>query len=335
MYHPTTRALAVLELLQTHRRMSGSELAQRLGVDRRTLRRYISALEELGIPIAAERGRHGAYMLVAGYKLPPMLFSPDEALALAVGLVAARSLGLSEAAIAVESAQAKLERVMPLQMKRRVRSLGETVALDLARAGASASNEALLAMSEAAQLRQRVHLRYRSAQGDDSARDFDAYGLAFRGGSWFAVGWCHLRKDLRSFRLDRVLEVRGLDSQFVRPKDFDAIGYLAASISALPRAILVELLLDTDLATARQHVHTSLGVLEAGDGGVLLRSHEDDLAWYARQLARLPFAFVVQQPRELRGELRKHAEHLRRVAGSAAPRAHGKQAPQRVSRSQT
>jgi predicted DNA-binding transcriptional regulator YafY len=335
MYHPTTRALAVLELLQTHRRMSGSELAQRLGVDRRTLRRYISALEELGIPIAAERGRHGAYMLIAGYKLPPMLFSPDEALALAVGLVAARSLGLSEAAIAVESAQAKLERVMPLQMKRRVRSLGETVALDLARAGASASNEALLALSESAQARQRVHLRYRSAQGDESARDFDAYGLAFRSGSWFAVGWCHLRKDLRSFRLDRVLDVHALDTQFVRPNDFDAIGYLAASISALPRAILVELLLDADLATARQHVHTSLGVLEETDKGLVLRSHEDDLAWYARQLAQLPFAFTVQQPNELRGELRKHAEQLRRVAGSATPRVRSQRVPQRSTRSQT
>ena len=77
MYRPTTRALAVLELLQTHRRMSGSELARRLQVDVRTLRRYIVMLEELGIPIAAERGRHGAYMLVAGYKLPPMMFSED------------------------------------------------------------------------------------------------------------------------------------------------------------------------------------------------------------------------------------------------------------------
>src|SRR5471030_1953064 len=98
MYHPTTRALAVLELLQTHRRMSGPELARRIGVDGRTLRRYIAVLEELGIPIASERGRHGAYMLVAGYKLPPMMFSDDEALALAVGLVAARGLGLSQAA---------------------------------------------------------------------------------------------------------------------------------------------------------------------------------------------------------------------------------------------
>ena len=93
MYHPTTRVLGVLELLQTHGRMSGAELARRVKVDARTLRRYIARLEEIGVPITTERGRYGAYMLVAGYKLPPMMFTDEEALALSVGLLAARSLG--------------------------------------------------------------------------------------------------------------------------------------------------------------------------------------------------------------------------------------------------
>src|ERR1044072_2493978 len=96
MSRPTTRVLTVLELLQTHGRMSGAELARRLEVDRRTVRRYIVMLEELGIPITAERGRDGAYMLVAGFKLPPMMFTDDEVLALSVGLDDARGLGLCE-----------------------------------------------------------------------------------------------------------------------------------------------------------------------------------------------------------------------------------------------
>src|SRR5258708_19197010 len=125
MPRPTTRVLAVLELLQTHGRMSGAELARRIEVDGRTVRRYISMLEELGIPITAERGRDGAYMLVAGFKLPPMMFTDDEALALSVGLLAARGLGLADAAPAVASAQAKLERVMPASLKRRGRAGGE------------------------------------------------------------------------------------------------------------------------------------------------------------------------------------------------------------------
>ncbi|MBC7988183.1 MAG: HTH domain-containing protein, partial [Luteimonas sp.] len=131
MERPTTRVLAVLELLQAQGRMSGSALAARIGVDGRTLRRYIAMLEELGIPITTERGRHGGYLLVAGFKLPPMMFTDDEALALSVGLLAARGLGLADAAPAVASAQAKLERVMPGNLKRRVRAVDETVALDL------------------------------------------------------------------------------------------------------------------------------------------------------------------------------------------------------------
>src|SRR6185295_2658436 len=133
MAGPTARVLAALELLQTHGRMTGSELARRLRVDPRTVRRYMVALEELGIPITAELGRDGGYMLVAGFKLPPMMFDDDEALALSGGLLAARGLGLAEGTPAIASAQAKLERVMPATLNRRVRAVDETVALDLLR----------------------------------------------------------------------------------------------------------------------------------------------------------------------------------------------------------
>src|SRR5258708_5478898 len=126
MSRPTTRMLAVLELLQTHGRISGAELARRLAVGRRTVRRYIAALEDLGIPLTAERGSAGGYKLVAGFKLPPMMFTDDEALALSVGLLAARGLGLAAAAPAPASAQAKLERVMPANLNHRVRAVSQT-----------------------------------------------------------------------------------------------------------------------------------------------------------------------------------------------------------------
>jgi len=131
MYHPTTRVLAVLALLQAHGRMSGSELAQRLEVNIRTLRRYIIMLQDLGIPIEAERGRNGAYVLSAGFKLPPMMFTNEEALALTIGLISARRLHLADTDRAIESAFAKLERVMPLDLKSRVRALTETITLGL------------------------------------------------------------------------------------------------------------------------------------------------------------------------------------------------------------
>ena len=170
MSRPTTRVLTVLELLQTHGRMSGAELARRLEVDRRTVRRYIAALEELGIPITAERGRDGAYMLVAGFKLPPMMFTEDEALALSVGLLAARGLGLAEAAPAVASAQAKLERVMPASLKRRVRAVDETVTLDLSRSTAPGDNAALVALSVASRRVSRVRRARAGGRGRAAAR---------------------------------------------------------------------------------------------------------------------------------------------------------------------
>ncbi|WP_211443167.1 helix-turn-helix transcriptional regulator [Collimonas humicola] len=310
MYHPTTRVLAVLELLQTHGRMSGAEMAARLEIDGRTLRRYIVTLEEMGIPITTERGRHGGYALMAGFKLPPMMFTDDEALALAIGLLAARSLGLAEAAPAVASAQAKLERIMPANLKRRVSAVDETVRLDLSQATSPDNNAALITLSAAAQNRQRVHLHYRSAQGDDSERDFDAYGLAYRGGRWYVAGMCHLRKDVRSFRLDRVRQVQLLAQQFTRPPAFDALAHLSFSVATIPRAFAVEVLLKTDLISAREHLFDAIGIFEQTEEGVLLHNQSDDLDWFARQLARLPFAFEIRQPPALRDAVRLCAQRL-------------------------
>jgi predicted DNA-binding transcriptional regulator YafY len=311
MYHPTTRVLAVLEMLQTNARISGTEMARRLEVDGRTLRRYIEMLQDLGIPIVAERGRHGAYSLVPGFKLPPLMFTDDEAIALTLGLHAARGLGLSEAAPAVESARAKLERVLPAPLRGRVRALSESVALDLTNAiGPDMDPAALTILSAGAQQRRRVHFSYRAADGAETERDFDPYGLAFREGRWYVVGHCHLRNGLRSFRLDRVLSVELRDAAFERPADFDTLAHLALNIATLPRALPVEVLLRTDLAMARLEVMGAMGLLEAADDGVLLRGRTDDAAWYAQQLARLPFAFEVRAPDAVREALRQHAQTL-------------------------
>jgi predicted DNA-binding transcriptional regulator YafY len=317
MPRPTTRVLALLELLQTHARLSGAELAERLQVDRRTVRRYITALEELGIPITAERGRDGGYMLVAGFKLPPMMFTEDEALALSVGLLAARGLGLAQAAPAVDSAQSKLERVMPQNLKRRVRSVDETVTLDLKRPVAPPDNLALAALAAAAQARWRVHLRYRPPQGSPTERDFDAYGLAYMAGRWYTVGMCHLRGGVRSFRLDRIERIEPLPGprSFERPKNFDALAHLKLSIATLPRAHAVEVLLETDLETARRELYSALGLLEWTERGVLLHAQADDLRWFAQELSRLPFGFAVLSPPGLRRALALHARRLERLSG--------------------
>jgi predicted DNA-binding transcriptional regulator YafY len=317
---PVTRVLAVLELLQTHGRLAGSDLARRLEVDPRTVRRYIVALEEIGIPITAERGRDGAYMLVPGFKLPPMMFTDDEALALSLGLLAARGLGITEAATAVESAQAKLERVTPAPLKRRVRAIGETVALELSRPRALFDNAVLASLSAAAQTATRVRMRYRARESEETERDFDPYGLAYRVGRWYAVGHCHLRRGLRSFRLDRVLQVRPVAANFVRPSGFDALEHLRRSMATLPRSFAVEVLLDTDLQTAQRELFPAAGVLEWVGSGVLLRGQVDDLRWFARELARLPFRFEIRRPTALRDALASVARQLLRASRETSSR---------------
>ncbi len=315
MYHPTTRVLAVLEMLQAHGRMTGAEMAGRLEVNIRTLRRYVTMLQDLGIPIVAERGRNGAYELTSGFKLPPMMFTNDEAHALALGLVAARGLGIADAASAVESAQAKLERVLPLELKGRVRALSETITLDVEGTGNGTSNKVMALLSRAAQSGHRVRMRYGARGGAETVREFDAYGLARHAKQWYVVGMCHLRKDVRSFRVDRIRGVELLDARFVRPEDFDVRGHVVRGIATMPREFGFEVLLKTDMETARRQVFEVLGALEECEGGVLLRGSATELDWLACELARFTFPFEIRSPHSLRAALRERARELIEIAG--------------------
>ncbi|MBC7875666.1 MAG: YafY family transcriptional regulator [Anaerolineales bacterium] len=315
MYHPTTRVLAVLALLQAHGRMPGPELAQRLEVNIRTLRRYIIMLQDLGIPIESERGRNGAYVLSAGFKLPPMMFTNEEALALTVGLISARRLNLADTDRAIESAFAKLERVMPLDLKSRVRALTETITLDQSTASSTPPSEVVLStMSSAAQLHQRVHIGYHPTQGEDTERDFDPYGLTYYLNKWYVVGYCHLRQDLRSFRLDRITQIKEINTHFERPEGFDPLAHMMQAIATLPRKYAFELLLKTDITRAQHEVFDVLGVLEAHKDGIIMRGSVEDLDWLARQLSVFSFDFVVREPEELKVELQKHSEKLASLA---------------------
>ena len=317
MYHPTTRVLAVLALLQAHGRMSGAELAQRLEVNIRTLRRYIIMLQDLGIPIEAERGRNGAYILSAGFKLPPMMFTNEEALALTVGLISARRLNLADTDRAIESAFAKLERVMPLDLKSRVRALTETITLDQSPVSSTPPSEVVLsAMSGAAQLQQRVHIQYHSDQAEDTERDFDPYGLTYYLQKWYVVGYCHLRQGLRSFRLDRITHINTIATHFKRPEGFDPLAHMMQAIATMPRKYSFGLLLKTDMDTAQKEVFDVLGVLEPDKDGVIMRGSVEDLDWLARQISIFSFDFVVREPEELKTELVKHSMKLATLANA-------------------
>jgi len=310
MAKPTSRVLAALDMLQTGGRIRGAELATRLGVDARTVRRYIAQLVDLGIPVESERGCDGGYALRAGYRLPPMMFGPDETLAVAVGLRAAAQLGLEDIAPALAAVQAKLERVLPRGVRERLGEIERSVALDLARPRASGSASALRMLSAATHARQRVRLNYAAADGVSSQREFDPYGVAFRGGQWYVVGHCRLRDALRAFRLDRIGAVEPLPASFGRPEHFDVLAYLTDAVATLPRQHAVEVLLRTDLAAARAHIAPELATLTQTGQGVRLLAQTDSLAWMARVLAALPWQFDIVRPAALRKELAAHARQL-------------------------
>lgn len=319
MYSPTTRLLTVLELLQSYKQMSGSEIARRLEVDGRTVRRYIVMLQDIGIPVEAERGPYGAYQLERGYKMPPLMFTDAEAIALTLGLLVIREFHFPVDVAAVEGALAKTERVLPEKVLYQVRGLQEAITFNVASPFSSPppillQNDFVATLSSAAQQRQRVFLRYQSWGGDDSEREFDPYGIVFNEGFWYTCGYCHLRQDLRTFRLDRITALDARTQSFERPADFDALAYVLSSITMMPGADQVEVLMETTMEHAQEVISPILGTLEVVEKGVLFRRSASQLGWVAHILLSLDFPVHIIQPDELRDMLRQIAAKALQIA---------------------
>lgn len=323
MYHPTTRVLTVLELLQSHARLSAREIAARLEVSPRTVRHYIAMLQDLGIPVEGERGRYGAYRLRPGFRLPPLMFTEDEAVALTLGLLTARSFGLTVATPAVEGALAKVERVLPERIRERVQAVQATVKIDTASPYLAPASETLVLFSSAAQARRQVWLRYEAWSGAESERHVDTYGVVHHGGRWFAAGWCHLRADVRVFRLDRVRAIALLDDSFTRPSEIDVVELVVRSIAETPGHWPVEVLLETSLSEAQTLIAPSMAILSETEHGVLMRCAVQQLDWLARFLLSLPCLIQIRGPDALRDELRQIGQRATALAtGELVPAAH-------------
>jgi predicted DNA-binding transcriptional regulator YafY len=308
MYSPTTRLLTVLELLQSKSAVSGPELAKKLEVEVRSVRRYITMLRDMGIPVESDVGRFGSYYLRPGFRLPPLMFTNHEILAIVLGLMAARHLGLSRA-LAVESAAAKIERVLPDELRERARALQGALTLNIPISQAS-SEEIIAILSIATYQHQQVWLAYHGRDSDKTERVIDSYGVVYHSGFWYSVGYCHLRADVRTFRLDRVREIKLLETPFTPPPNFDALEYLLTKIATLPDEWFVEVLLKTSLANGQQQVSRATGLLEETEDGVLLRMRAESLGWAARFLVSLNCPIVVIRPPELRDELRRLAHFI-------------------------
>jgi predicted DNA-binding transcriptional regulator YafY len=315
MYSPTTRLLTALELLQSYKQMSGAELARRLEVDVRSVRRYIVMLQDMGIPIEAERGPYGAYRLMRGYKLPPLMFTDTEAIAVTLGLMAIRAYGFPVDIAAVEGALAKTERVLPDKLHHQTRALKESVTLRILPLPPQSQNNYIASMSSAALKGQTVLLSYRAWKGEETQRRFDPYGIVLNEGYWYASGYCHLRDDLRTFRLDRIQALEPTDATFERPADFDPLAHVLNSLASMPGVYQVEILLKTTLENARCVLPSDEGTLEETAQGIIYRRSTDRLHWTAEMLLGLDFPLVVRQPEQLRQVLREIAARALKIAG--------------------
>ena len=311
----TLRLFALLDLLQGGGWVSGPELARRLEVEPRMLRRDLVRLQEIGIPIESERGRHGGYRLRPGYRLPPLMLSDDEAAAVTLALRSARELGFATAAPAIETASAKIRRVLPASLRMRVQALEEALGFSgRVAADGGAQGGVLLELAEGIRRQRRVAFTYASRGREPRERTVDAYGLAVIGGRWYLAALDHENGETRVFRVDRILSARlGLEPAVV-PPEFDAVAFVSRSLARVPWRWEIELVADASTDHVRRDLPATVADIEERSDGVLVRIRAEDLSGAARMLAAVSWTFVILKPAELRTALREHAEALLRIS---------------------
>lgn len=315
MYNPTTRLLTLLDLLQMAPQVPGPELAAQLGVDVRTVRHYVTILQDAGIPIVSTTGRTGGYALRPGFKLPPLMFSDDEASAVTLGLLLVQHAGVAGSTVAATTALGKVERVLPMVLRERVQALHSVLVLDLAPAEIMVERAVLGMLTKATQQSQQVQLRYTTRE-HVSERVVDPYAVVYHQARWYVVGYCHLRQAIRSFRLDRIVQALPLESKFARPANFNGRTYLLEAFATGPDVWDVDVTLRMDMNDARQRVPAKFACLEAQDTGVRFRTSIGDLDWMARFLINLRCPFTIHAPQELRDTLHRLATDLLKVASA-------------------
>ena len=319
MYDPIMRVLTVLEILQTRERVSGTELAERLEVSVRTVQRYIARLQDLCIPVESARGVGGFYCLKPGFRLPPLMFTDEEAFALTLGLRALRHLGLSAFAPATEGAYAKLGRVLPEQLRDSIQTVDEVVALEPGPWVVSTSAESLIRVSTAIRGRRRLAFDYQSHEGTCSHRQLEPYGVVHMDGRWYMAGHCLLRQALRTFRLDRVSRLELCADSFERPVEFDIKAYLRQAMPFVQSTYNLEVWLELPYSEASSHFAPHRVVIREENGGTTLRCGRDNLQAFAAMLLSLGCRVVVREPEELKEAFANVARRATQIAEGGYP----------------
>ena len=325
MANTSARMLRLLSLLQTHRYWPGSELAGRLEVSPRTLRRDVDRLREIGYPVDASRGVAGGYQLQAGAAMPPLLLDDDEAVAIAVGLRTAAAgavAGFEETSV---RALAKVIQLLPPRLRKRIDALRAVTAPGAFGAGPTLDAAVLTTIAMACRGEERLRFDYAPREGVPAARHVEPHRLVPLGRRWYLVAWDVERGDWRSFRVDR-LTAPALTGARFRPRDIpggDAAAWLRSRMAAIPSRYDVSVVLATSEEALRSLVGqwatvepvpvTELDDASAGTA-CRMRMNTDDLNWPIMVLGVMAVPFTVESPPELRDQLRTTAEALLRGA---------------------
>ncbi|MEW2428772.1 YafY family protein [Micromonospora sp. NPDC047644] len=312
MARPTARVLALLELLQSGGSRTVAELADRLGVDGRTVRRYVDHLIELDVPVESVRGRYGGYRLASGYRMPPLMLSDDEGLAVLLGLVAGRRAGLMTATgTASETAAAKIRRVLPKRLAHRLDTVLESLTFT-APAGEFAVPETvlLLSLADAVHHRRPVSIRYTAADGRHSERTLHPYGLVAHSGRWYVTGADPGIGEDRTFRLDRITDARTLPGAFEPPAGLDPAQRVLSGLAKAPYRHHVTLWIQGTVEQVRARLPPSVASVEESPSGadadpeterwLRVELWAERLDWLPPVLASLDRPFVIERPDELR-----------------------------------
>ena len=300
--HSAERLLKLLGLLQGRVDWTADDLARRLEVTPRTIRRDITRLRELGYPVEAMAGPGGGYRLGAGGKLPPLLLDDDEALAVALGLrVTVTSVGgLEDASL---SAMGKLEQVLPPRLRKSLEDFSEsTVAVPGSQAKVDPS--VVSVATQAARERQRIRFSYQDARGNETERHVEPLRLVHTGRRWYLVAYDMDREDWRSFRVDRMSDARATGIRSMRRPAPDPVEMVHQGVAVDAYQHQAEVVLHVPMEWAQRMVPATIGKLEAeGKERSRLVIGADDMEWLARYLVSLSVPFDVVSPDGLKAEL--------------------------------
>jgi len=324
MLTASIRLLRLLSLLQTRRHWAGAELAERLQVHPRTLRRDIDRLRQLGYPVQASSGAAGGYAFRAGQALPPLLLDDEEALAVSIALRTATAGavgGIEEPAL---RALVKLEQAMPARLRKRVDALRSAI-VPLERAGPVVDASRLAILAAACRDQLRLEFAYADSRGRSASRQVEPQGVAHTGRRWYLVAWDLARSDWRTFRVDRIAGEPMVGAHFAPrslPDGGDLRAYVSRSLAVAPYAEQARIVLHASQAQMARRIPSDAGVLQPlDDARCLLECGAGELDGLMYWLLALDVDFEVLEPAALQARLRSAGERLARAL-DAADRAH-------------